>query len=75
MKVALVVIGNVWLVIALLLVLGRCFARSEPLMYSFFCIGGWYYPATYNSMVGVCLIVAIAHFAITFIARNERASG
>lgn len=40
MRVALLVIGNVWLMTALILVLGRGSVRSQPEMYSFFHIGG-----------------------------------
>lgn len=50
--------GNLWLLVSLLLVVGRTWERSQPTMYSFFGVGGWYYPETYNVWVGLCLFAA-----------------
>lgn len=52
--------GNFWLIAAVALVLGRTVARTQPLMYSFFGVGGWYYPATYNLCIGLCAAFGIA---------------
>ena len=56
--------GNLWLLVSLLLALGRTFERSEPLMYSFFGIGDWYYPSTYNVWVGLSLAAAAVCFLL-----------
>ncbi|HQI28834.1 MAG TPA: hypothetical protein PLT20_12180 [Sedimentisphaerales bacterium] len=74
MRVTLVVVGNVWLVITLVLVLGRCFARTEPVMYSFFHVGGWYHPGEYHGIVGLCLCIAIAHLVLSVVADRKRAN-
>ncbi len=65
------VAGNFWLFTALVLVLGRKVARTQPMMYSFFDVGGWYYPGTYNFWIGVCLMVAAACFALAWTNRRR----
>lgn len=58
------IVGNLWALTALVLLVGRTVARTQPVMYSFFGIGGWYYPSSYDLLVGigfglalVCLVV------------------
>lgn len=58
-KMAYFIVGNLWLFIALVLLLGRNVARTQPTMYSFFGIGGWYYPAPYGFMVVVCVVLGV----------------
>ncbi len=43
--------GNIWLVLALVLLIGRNVARTSPTMYSYFKVGAWLYPAKYNLLV------------------------
>lgn len=45
------VAGNLWLMMALVLFLGRDVARTQPTMYSFFGAGGWHHPTTYNLFI------------------------
>jgi len=51
--------GNIWLVLALVLLVGRNVARSSPTMYSFFKVGAWLYPATYNLIVLAAVVLGI----------------
>jgi hypothetical protein len=57
--------GNLWLLAALLLVIGRKFARDSPTMYSFFGIGDWMYPMSYNVLTIGCVILSVGCFALT----------
>ncbi|MCA9064924.1 MAG: serine/threonine protein kinase [Planctomycetaceae bacterium] len=54
----LVLSANLWFVMAVVLLVGRRVARTSPLMYSFFDIGGWVDPATYNIWIAGCLVIA-----------------
>jgi len=60
------VAGNVWLVIALAVFLGKTFERSSPTMYSFFGVGGWMTPATYNMALLFCVALAAAFFTMAW---------
>jgi hypothetical protein len=74
MKVVLLVMGNVWLIIALVAMIGRIHVDyAETTSYSFFKVSDWYSPFIYNGMVALCLLIAIAHFGTMFIfAAEER---
>ena len=56
--------GNVWLLVSLVLLLGRNVERTQPTLYSFFGVGGWYYPVPYGLMVLVCAAIGVA-FLVT----------
>jgi serine/threonine protein kinase len=62
------VVANAWLLAAVVMFLGRKVARTQPTMYTFFDVGAWLYPATYNSLVGFCGAVAAACLLLSFIA-------
>lgn len=64
------VTGNVWLVLALLMVLGSHFERSEPTRVSFFGLGAWFDPNTYNMLVAVCVAVAVICFTLAWKTRR-----
>ena len=51
--------GNMWLIIALTLWIGKTYVRSEPTMVSFFGEGQSMYPSTYGLLVIVCLALGI----------------
>lgn len=68
------IFGNFWLFVALVLVIGRTTARTQPTLYSFFDIGGWYYPTTYNLWIGVCMAAAIACLVLTVITWRKSIS-
>lgn len=62
------VLGSLWALAAVVLLVGRKVARTEPLMYSFFDVGGWFYPSSYHLLVAGCLGLAmIAGVLIKFI--------
>ena len=67
MKPAFLVIGNVWLMAALVMVLGKIDLGSGDIC-SFFNIGGWHYLASYNLMIGLCVCLALFHFALLLIS-------
>lgn len=66
------VAGNLWLVAALVLHVGRTFARSEPTMYSFFGMGRWFYPESYSLLVGVCAAIGILLLILSILTRKPR---
>jgi hypothetical protein len=56
------VFGNIWLLLSVLIFMGRHVERTQPLMVSFFGIGRWFTPAGYNIIPLLCLIIAAAFF-------------
>jgi hypothetical protein len=71
MKTAYYVMGNVWLIIALILQLGRFPARESPTMYSFFGMSGWRYPSDYNLMIGIAVFAAVVQFVLAMKAGRK----
>ena len=67
------VAGNVWLVLALLMVLGSRVERDQPTMVAFFGLGAWFYPETYSRLEGLCVAVAVACFALAWKTRRRAA--
>ncbi len=67
------VAGNVWLVLALLMVLGSHVERHQPTMVAFFGLGAWFYPETYNGLVGLCVAAAVVCFALAWRTRRRAA--
>jgi hypothetical protein len=68
-KVACFTMGNVWLMIAVAIWLGRDAVRYAPTRYAFFGVGGWHTPFTYNLAVVACVIIGIV-----FLARSGRSA-
>ena len=66
------VLGSLWALAALVLLVGRKVARTEPLMYSFFGVGGWFYPSSYHQLVAVCFGFALACLVIPRLNRRTR---
>jgi hypothetical protein len=62
--------GSLWALAALVLLVGRKVARTEPLMYSFFGLGGWFYPSSYHLLVAVCFGFALACLVIPRLRRR-----
>lgn len=58
--------ANLWLVIALILFVGKKYERSEPTMYSFVGVGSYFYPGSYDSMVFGCLLVGLVFLTLAF---------
>lgn len=65
------VAANVWLLIALVLFVGRTFERDSPLRYSVFHGGQWFSPTTYSLMVLAVLVVAAIFFLLTWKTRSN----
>jgi hypothetical protein len=53
------IVGNVWLLMALVLYLGRVAVRHQPTRYSFFGIGGWHSPSVYGILIICCIVVGL----------------
>lgn len=64
------VAGNVWLLVALVLFVGRTYERSSPSRYSVFNGGQWFSPEAYW-----LLIIAAAGVAIFFFVLMWRTGG
>lgn len=52
--------GNFWLLMALVLWLGRNAVRTGPTRYSFFGVGGWLSPFEYGLLVVACAFIGAA---------------
>ena len=52
-------LGGVWLLLALVVLLGKKVARTEPLMYAFFGLGGYRYPDSYNAVVVLSVVLGL----------------
>lgn len=48
--------ANLWFAITLILLIGKHAERDSPVMYSFFGVGGWHSPTTYNTFVVLAAI-------------------
>lgn len=56
--------GNVWLLVALAMILFRIFARSDPYMVSFTEHGAWLYSNAYTTLVIACFCIAMICFGL-----------
>ena len=68
--------GNLWLIVALFLLMGKHQVRTEPTMYSFFgsSVGsGWIEPNTYDGYVLFAFGAAAVSFVLAFRKRNKSA--
>jgi hypothetical protein len=65
------VVGNGWLLIALVLSLGKQVMRTEPEMNAFFGIGHWYPPEGYNFLTFLVLVVAVYFFVLYAKTRTQ----
>ena len=59
-KMACFIAGNVWLLMSVVLWLGRKAVRFEPTRYAFFEVGGWHSPFSYNLLIMMCVVVGLA---------------
>ncbi len=53
-------LGSCWLLLAIFELLGKKVARTEPLMYAFFGLGGWRYPDSYNAVIVLSVLLGLA---------------
>jgi hypothetical protein len=72
-RLLLMIVGNLWLLAAVALLLGKTVARTQPVMYSFFDIGAWLYPSTYNVIVMFCGLLSLGFFAFAWRGRPGHA--
>ena len=59
MKQIKLVFGNLWLIIALLLFVGKTAVRSDPVRYAFFGVGGLLSPAAYWIIIAACAVLGL----------------
>jgi len=59
LKKVYVLVGNLWLLLGVVVALGGKVMRGGPTMLSFFGVGRWFYPATYNFIVFCCILVGV----------------
>lgn len=73
MKIACLIIGNVWLIIVLVLMLGKTVASpsTDPQMYTFFNVSQLHSSSIYNGLEGVCIVIAIIHFLLAIFAPKK----
>lgn len=64
--------GNVWLIVALIVFLGRSHARSQPTLYCFFGVGRWMYPSSYSLVMLLCVGLGVAFLILA--VRSARRS-
>ena len=55
-----IVIGSVWLLMAVILRLGQNAVRYQPTRYAFFGVGGWLSPPAYWFLIVVCVVIGVA---------------
>jgi serine/threonine protein kinase len=72
-RLLLMIVGNLWLLAAVALLLGKKVARTRPTMYSFFDIGAWLYPSTYNMIVAFCGLLSVGFFVFAWRGRPGHA--
>jgi hypothetical protein len=60
--------GNAWLLIGLILVLGRVAVRNMPTRFAFFGVGAWLSPGTYNLLTALAFLLG-GYFL--YLSRNE----
>lgn len=68
--------GNLWLMVAMFLLLGKNAVRTQPTMYSFFgstLASGRIEPNTYHGFVVFALGAAAVSFVLAFRNRNKAA--
>ena len=67
--------GNIWLMVGLVLMLGRnnVWIGMRP-MYSFFSVGQWFEPSTYNGFVVFALGAAGVSFVLGMRNRKKTAA-
>jgi hypothetical protein len=66
------VAGNLWLLVALVLLLGMKAVRYEPTRYSFFGIGGWHSPFAYGFLIVACASIGVGLMFLGSRAANVR---
>lgn len=65
--------GNLWLIVALFLMMGKFEVRTQPTFYSFFSSGAWFEPSTYHGIIAFALGAAAVSFVLAFCKRNKSA--
>lgn len=64
--------ANAWLLVAILILVGRTYERSDPTRYSVFHGGQWFSPETYALLVLIPLALSSALFFLTWKTRARR---
>jgi hypothetical protein len=57
--------GNLWLLVALILLVGRTYERSSPLRYSFMHLA-WFEPTTYTALIVVTAVLGVVFLVLSW---------
>jgi hypothetical protein len=72
MKIACLIISNVWLIIVLVLMLGKTdVGTSTDHLYTFFNVSQRHSSSVYNGLEGVCLFIAVIHFLLAIFTQRK----
>lgn len=63
--------ANIWLVVAVAVILGRTTERTDPTMYSVFHGGQWFYPGSYTLIVLALIAISVFFFVLTWKTRTK----
>lgn len=63
--------SNLWLLVSLVLFVGKKYERSEPTMYSFVGVGGYFYPSSYDALVYGSLAVSLVFLVAAVLTRRR----
>ena len=67
----IVSLGFLWILVAASVLLGQTVARTQPLMFSLFGLGGWHYPLSYRMTGIVCVAMALTCFFIYWFVHRK----
>lgn len=65
-------LGNFWVLCALIILIGGKVERTQPTLVSFFGAGAWFYPTSYNLIVAVAGVMAFFCFVMAARERPNR---
>jgi hypothetical protein len=73
MKIAYVVMGNIWLIILFILMIGKTASTAiiDPKMYSFFGTSQLHSSIVYTGLEGMCLFIAAANFWLAYFTKGK----
>ncbi len=74
MKITYVIVGNVWLIILLVLMLGKTVPSPSPdvEMYTFFNVSQLHSASVYTGLEGLCLFIAVVNFLLAFFTKRKQ---
>lgn len=73
MRIVYVILGNVWLIILLVLMLGKTVATvdADTPMFTFFNVSQLHSSSVYSVLEGLCLFIAVVNFLLAFFTKRK----